>query len=162
MIAVGGRAAAQVALVSCHLWFIRLKNAPGFARGFSRHKSGVQWYLPTVGQLAYNGPVWRNGVRLCGDATGRGISRLRCVNGASRPLMVLITRGRFLESHWTPDPCLKKSNGAAAYEVLVCVCARFRRMNPISSDLAPLNEGDRARNSSETPLWLRQRPLVSD
>jgi len=30
--------------------FIRLKNAPRFARGFSRHNSGVQWYLRMVGQ----------------------------------------------------------------------------------------------------------------
>ena len=31
--------------------------------------------------------------------------------------------------HWTPDLCLEKSCGAAAYRVMVCVCARFRRMN---------------------------------
>ena len=43
--------------------------------------------------------------------------------------MVFITRGRFLESHWTPDPCPKKSSGVAAYDVTVCVRARFRRMN---------------------------------
>ena len=33
-----------------YFWFIRLKNAPGFARGFSRHNSGVQWYLRMVCQ----------------------------------------------------------------------------------------------------------------
>src|SRR3972149_582378 len=49
--------------------FIRLKNAPGFARGFLRHKSGVQWYLPMVCQRGYTPTAWRNGVRLCGDAT---------------------------------------------------------------------------------------------
>ena len=45
--------------------------------------------------------------------------------------MVPITRGRFLESHWTPDLCLKESCDAAAYRVTVCVCARFSRMNHI-------------------------------
>ena len=37
------------------IWFIRLKNAPGFARGFSRHKSGVQWYLRIVCRRGYTG-----------------------------------------------------------------------------------------------------------
>ncbi len=31
-------------------------------------------------------------------------------------------RGLFFESHWTPDSCLKKSCGAAAYGVTLCVC----------------------------------------
>src|SRR3989339_1524876 len=50
-----------------------------------------------------------------------------------RPLMAFVTRGRSLESHWTPDLCLRKSCGAAAFGVTTCVCARFGRMNPIST-----------------------------
>ena len=46
-----------------------------------------------------------------------------------RPLMAYVTRGRSLESHWTPDPCLRKSCGAAAIRVTTCVCAPFSRMN---------------------------------
>src|SRR3990172_7885431 len=47
------------------------------------------------------------------------------------PLMAFVSRGRFLESHWTPDLCLRKSCGAAAFGVITCVCARFRRMSHI-------------------------------
>ena len=31
--------------------------------------------------------------------------------------------------HWTPELCLEKSCGVAAYGVTACVCARFSRMN---------------------------------
>ena len=66
----------------------------------------------------------------------RGRNLTRDIQGpvrpcASRPLMVLITGGRFFESHWTPDLCLKKSCGAAAFRITASVCARSRRMNPI-------------------------------
>ncbi len=37
-----------------HFGFIRLKGAPGFARGFSRHKSGVQWDLPMIRWLGHS------------------------------------------------------------------------------------------------------------
>ena len=46
-----------------------------------------------------------------------------------RPLMAFVTRGRFLESHWTPDLGLRKSRGAAACGVTGCACVRFGRMN---------------------------------
>ncbi len=32
----------------------------------------------------YTGVAWRNGAKLCGDATSRGISRAGCVNDAHR------------------------------------------------------------------------------
>jgi len=51
-----------------------------------------------------------------------------------RPLMAFVTRGRFLESPWTPDLGLRKSRGAAACGVTACACARFSRMNPILLD----------------------------
>jgi hypothetical protein len=55
-----------------------------------------------------------------------------------RPLMAFVTRGRSLESHWTPDLCLRKSCGAAAFGVTACVCARFRRMSlTFQSPLTP-------------------------
>jgi len=111
----------------------RMRRAsPGDFQGITPVSNGTCVWLVS----GYTGAAWRNGVRLCGDATWQGISSLRCAKGASRPLMVLIINGRFLESHWTPDPCLEKSCGVAAYGVTACVCARFSRMNHFS--LAPL------------------------
>ena len=49
--------------------------------------------------------------------------------GRVRPPMAFVTRGRFLESHWTPDLGLRKSRGAAACGVTGCACVRFGRMN---------------------------------
>ena len=46
-----------------------------------------------------------------------------------RPLMAFVTRGCFLEAHWTPDSCLRKSRSAAAMRVTTYVRARFSRMN---------------------------------
>src|SRR4030042_1624567 len=59
-----------------------------------------------------------------------------------RPLMAYVTRGHSLESHWTPDPCLRKSCGAAAIRVTTCVCAPSSRMNRNSARWRPLAGGD--------------------
>ena len=106
-----------------HLGFIRLKKAPGFARGFSRHKSGVEWYLPMVCRRKNTGSAWRNGVRLCSRRNLTRDIQPPVRQGRVRPLMAFVTRGRSLESHWTPDLCLRKSCGAAAFGVRSCVCA---------------------------------------
>ena len=109
------------------LRFIRLKNAPGFARGFSRHKSGVQWYLPTVCQRGYTGAAWRNGVRLCARRNLTRDIQVPVRQWRVRPLMAFVTRGRFLQSHWTPDLCLRKSRGAAACGEIYCTRSEMRR-----------------------------------
>ena len=107
-------------------WFIRLKNAPGFARGFSRHKSGVQWYLPMTLSRSIN---WSRLEKRSQALRGRNLTRdiqAPVRQWRVRPLMAFVTRGRSLESHWTPDLCLRKSCGAAAFATVHTLGRDFR------------------------------------
>ena len=63
------------------------------------------------------------------DARERGDTQVPVRQWRVRPRMACVTRGRSHEFHWTPDPCLRKSCGAAAIHVTTCVCARFSGMN---------------------------------
>ena len=48
-----------------------------------------------------------------------------------RPLIASAVRGRFLTSHWTPDLCLRKSCGVAAFWWTSPTRVRFSRMNHV-------------------------------
>ena len=87
------------AAASCTGWttfrFIRLKNAPGLARGFSRYKSGVQWYLRIVCRRGYTGDAW------VGETTAFAGSRPfseSVPGGSASPLVAReVANGRRLE-----------------------------------------------------------------
>ena len=88
--------------------FIRRKGARAFGPGFSRHKSGVQWYVPTVCQRGYTGAAWRNGVRLCGDASKTRDIRVPVRPWRDGPLRAYVTRGRSHETPLDTGPMPKK------------------------------------------------------
>jgi hypothetical protein len=81
-----------------------------------------------------------------------------------RPLVAFVTRGRFLQSHWTPDLCLRKSCGAAAFGVTACVCARFRRMNRIlvARGLRRDHRSHGCRRSARETEWEPVNPRVKE
>jgi hypothetical protein len=99
---------------------------------FSRHKSGVQWCLPMLCRRGSPRAAWESGVAICARRNLTRDIQAPLRQGRVGPLTALVTRDRFLESHWTPDLCLRKSRGAAACGVTACVYARFGRMNMIS------------------------------
>jgi hypothetical protein len=124
--------AAPIGFPATPMWFIRRKRTwgarPPAPLDFRRHKSGVQWYLPTVSQNPYTGAVWRNGVGLCSRRKrdkgypGSGAPMARQAPDSKR------RQGPFLLlSHWTPDPCLKKSSGEAAVWPASPAQVRFSR-----------------------------------
>ena len=112
----------------CILHLILLSQA-FVAQDFLRHQSGVQWHLLAVSRKGYTGYAWRNGVRLCSRRNLTRDIQAPLRQWRVRPLMAFVVRGRFLESHWTPDLYLRKSCGEAAFHVTTYVCAPFRRMN---------------------------------
>ena len=76
------------------------------------------------------GHARKNGVRLCGNASGQGISGATVGQGCIGTRAGNPIQGRFHFDHWTPSPCLKKSSSEASCLVRTYVCARFSRMNP--------------------------------
>jgi len=119
------------------LRFIRLKNARGFAPGFSEASvrcpmalaDGFPKGFPQRGLLEPPGETESGSAH---DASETRDIQVPVRQWRVGPLMAYVTRGRSLEPHWTPDRCLRKSCGAAALRVTTCVCARFSRMNRLS------------------------------
>ena len=125
------RVAAKSLRAVTEIGFIRLKNAPGFARGFSRHKSGVQWYLPTIRERGHTEAAWRNGVGLCSRRNLMRDIQAPVRQWRVRPLIANAVRGRFSSLPLDTGPMPDKSSGEAAFWPASPAQVRFNRMNLI-------------------------------
>ena len=84
--------------------------------------------------VGYNGVVWRNGAKLCGDATWQGPvqferARPSVRSERIRPLPADAGRGRSFGFPGTPELCLKNPRGRAAFLQRPYVNVRTSAMN---------------------------------
>ena len=87
----------------------RLIGSSGAEGGFFQAWLRRPMALEIITFFCYPDSAWRNGVRLCGDATGQGISRPTVAPMAHQAPGGDAARGQSLRTHWTPEPCLRKS-----------------------------------------------------
>ena len=84
-----------------------------------------------------------------------------------RPLIANAVRGRFLASHWTPDLCLRKSYGTAAFWPTSPAQVRFSRMNlffvPVDRQFLLFSNEECYPNESiaETLAWIRIKGFLT-
>src|SRR5450759_2447003 len=83
-----------------------------------------------------------------------------------RLLIANAVRGRFLFFHWTPDLCLRKSCGAAAFWLASPAQVRFRRMNHkyarIEAELHLLIRGHKANRAGFEEVSREPTPHRTD
>ena len=107
---------------------------PGIFQGITRVSNGTCGNRLNHGILAMPGET---PVGLCSRRKGdKGYPDRRVCQWHLRPLAAYATGGRLLPSHWTPEPCLKKSCGASRIPAWSYVQVPIRRMNLFSSPQA--------------------------